>query len=269
MRKQVIELSNKQIESLIVKAADNFAYPPTPDIAGAVRQHITPRRRQITVQTPHLAWATLIVLFILGGLLVVPQVRATVLEFLQLGAVRIFLTQPTPTPTISPPTASMATPPTVAPRPSSTLITSLLNLAGGTTLAEAQSQIDFPIRTPSAPADLGPPDHVFLQDLGGPAVILVWLEANQPNQVRLSLHQLGANVFVEKVQPQVIQETEVHGERALWTEGPYLLQFQNGGYNTRRLVEGHVLIWQEGGITYRLESNLSLEEVVRIAESLK
>jgi hypothetical protein len=36
----------------------------------------------------------------------------------------------------------------------------------------------------------------------------------------------------------------------------------------RRLVSGHVLIWEEDGLTYRLETDLSMEEAVAIAESL-
>jgi hypothetical protein len=36
-----------------------------------------------------------------------------------------------------------------------------------------------------------------------------------------------------------------------------------------RLVDGHVLIWADGDITYRLETNLLLEEAIRIAESLR
>ena len=300
MSKPAIELSNSQIEALIVKTVDNFAYPPTPDIAGAVKQSLVTRRSRISGQTHRLAWATLIVLFIVAGLLAVPQVRAAVVEFLQLGAIRIFLVEPTPTATPHPsptpitssldlaegttltqaqtrtatppsPTASPNTPPTATPRPSPTptLIASLLDLAGETTLTEARTRVNFPIRLPVEPPDLGLPDSVFLQELGGPMVILIWLESDHPDQVRLSLHHFGANTFVGKVQPPVIQETTVHGERALWTEGPYLLQLRNGSYDARRLVEGNVLIWQEGEITYRLENNLSMEEAVRIAESLR
>jgi hypothetical protein len=69
----------------------------------------------------------------------------------------------------------------------------------------------------------------------------------------------------------VVEETTVNGRPALWTEGPYLLQFRRDGHTVtevQRLVEGHVLIWAEGEITYRLESDLPLEEAVRIAESL-
>jgi hypothetical protein len=37
----------------------------------------------------------------------------------------------------------------------------------------------------------------------------------------------------------------------------------------RRLVEGNVLVWEQDGLTYRLETKLSLSEAVKIAESLK
>jgi len=36
-----------------------------------------------------------------------------------------------------------------------------------------------------------------------------------------------------------------------------------------RLVNGHVLIWENGEVTYRLETDLSMEEAVKIAESLE
>jgi hypothetical protein len=253
--------------------ARNFSYPPTPDIAGAVRGQLAAREisPKSGLVTRRLAWAALIILIILGGLLAVPQVRAAVVEFLQIGAIRIFLVEPTPTPTSTPaPAASNATS-TPLPRPSPTPLASLLDLAGETTLAEAQAQVDFPIRLPIYPAGLGSPDRVFSQNIGGPAVVLVWLDPNQPEQVRLSLHQLGPGAFAEKGNPGSIQETTVNGRQALWTEGPYILQFRRGNrvdYDLRRLVTGRVLIWVEGEVTYRLETDLPLEEAVRVAESL-
>jgi hypothetical protein len=147
-----------------------------------------------------------------------------------------------------------------------------LDLAGATTLAEAQAQVNFSIRLPVYPEDLGQPDRVFFQRIGGPAVVLVWLDDTQPDRVRLSLHQLGPGTFAEKGNPGQVQETTVNGQRAIWAEGPYVLQFRQGrrvDFDLRRLVEGRVLIWVEGQITYRLESSLSMEEAVRVAESLR
>jgi hypothetical protein len=37
----------------------------------------------------------------------------------------------------------------------------------------------------------------------------------------------------------------------------------------RRLIDGRVLIWEQGSITYRLETDLEMDEAVKIAESLK
>lgn len=269
---------NEHWEARLRAAARAFPYPPTPDIAGAVRGRLGAEATRPARLRPRLAWAMVAVLLILGGLMAVPQVRAAVVEFLQIGAIRIFLTEPTPTVTPIPPTATPLSPtptgllPTATPRPTPTPLSSVLELAGETTLAEAQAQVDFPIRLPTHPPDLGPPDRVFLQDLGGQVVVLAWLDPDQPDGVRLSLHQLGPGTFGQKLQPPVIQETTVHGQPALWTEGPYLLQFQRGGqvvYEGQLLVTGYVLVWVEDDITYRLETDLSLEEAVQIAESLQ
>jgi hypothetical protein len=43
----------------------------------------------------------------------------------------------------------------------------------------------------------------------------------------------------------------------------------NGDLQYRRMIDGQVLIWEGDGITYRLETDLSLEEAIRIAESLE
>jgi hypothetical protein len=139
-------------------------------------------------------------------------------------------------------------------------------------LADAREETGFPVRLPAYPPDLGPPDRVFLQNPGGPMLVLVWLEPGQPDQVRLSLHQFGPGTFAQKFEPELVEETTVNGQRALWTEGPYLLQILRNGrvdLDLTRLVSGHVLIWVEGDITYRLETDLPLEEAVRIAESLE
>jgi hypothetical protein len=98
------------------------------------------------------------------------------------------------------------------------------------------------------------------------------MDDTQPDKVRLSLHQLGPGTFAMKGEVGTIVETTVNGQRALWTEGPYLLQFLvNGRIEERlqRLVTGHVLIWTDGRITYRLETDLSLNDARRVAESLR
>jgi hypothetical protein len=48
-----------------------------------------------------------------------------------------------------------------------------------------------------------------------------------------------------------------------------MLKLSNGVYQDVRLIKGHVLIWEQEEITYRLETDLPLEEAVRVAESLQ
>lgn len=263
-------------EARLRVTASALPYPPTPDVAGAVRRRLAERRpvaapRSLVVRRPRLAWAIAVVVLIAAALLAVPEVRAGLIRFLQIGAVRIFLVAPSPTPTATPAPTSIGTPfpPTATPRPTPTLIASLTDLAGETTLENAQTRAGFPIPLPAYPSDLGPPARVFLQDLGGPMVVLVWLDPDQPNRVRLSLHLLACERCATKTEPTVIETTSVNGQPAVWAEGPYLLQLANGDTVIRRLIEGHVLIWTDGPITYRLETDLTVEEAVRIAESLK
>ncbi|WP_448591785.1 hypothetical protein [Thermoflexus hugenholtzii] len=130
----------------------------------------------------------------------------------------------------------------------------------------------FKSRDPSGstylPTGLGHLDRVYLQDLGGPTVILVWQDPARPGRARLALFLIGRGALVEKFAPRVLTATTVHGRPALWAEGPYLLQTRSGGWTLQRLVEGNVLLWTEGEITYRLETDQGMEEAVRIAESL-
>src|SRR5439155_26603592 len=78
--------------------------------------------------------------------------------------------------------------PPITPLPSPTAL-SVLDLAGETTLQAARQEVRF-LDLPAYPPDLGKPDKVFTQDLGGPAVILVWTQPGHPEQVRLALYEM-------------------------------------------------------------------------------
>jgi hypothetical protein len=211
-----------------------------------VAPRLAPRPRAI-------AATILLIIALLSALLAVPQARAAIASLLHIGSVTIVPGKPG---------ADQSTP-----------LPSVLDLAGKTTLAGARQQMPFPIRLPTYPADLGQPQYVFAQDLNGSAVVLVWVDPQHPDRARMALNELSSDAYVYKLAPQAIQETQVHGQRALWTTGPYLLQIgslSDQRNALRRLVTAsHTLIWTEGSITYRLESGVTLEEAVRIAESLR
>jgi hypothetical protein len=256
-------------ERLVREAARGFSYPPTPDISAMARQrikvkHPSPYRR--------LAGATAVVLLVLGGLLAVPEVRAAVLEILRIGGITIFLNEPTATPTATPePTVTgvVRTPrPTITPFIEPTPIASVLDLPGETTLEAARDQTSFDIPLPTYPDGLGAPDHIFLQDLGGAVVTLVWLDDD--GNVRLSLQMLNERIVGSKYEPNNYTHTTVHDQAAMWLTGAHILAFyEPGGGDLIRRIESNVLIWEQDGITFRLETDTSIEEAVRTAESLQ
>lgn len=267
-------------EQVVEETAATFTYPPTPDVAGAVRrrlrQQTTTRPARLLTSRPRLVWALVLFLLLAGGLMAVPQVRAAVLQVLRVGAVTIFVTEPMPTAEPATAQPSMAatspaeTPTTVtvlSPTPAS-LTDSLRNLAGTTTLAQAQARADFPLRLPAYPPGLGPPDRVYYQELLNSVVVLLWLEPERPQEVRLALYLIEGEDFGIKKEVTMVQETIVNSNPAIWVVGQHLLQLRDGRVEPWYFVEGNVLIWFDGEITYRLESGLSLAETVRIAESL-
>jgi len=272
MNKQPFEHSampEEPLETRLRNVARSFPYPATPDVAASVRQQLAEPVHPVQSRR-RLVWVVVALLVVIVCvLLTAPEVRAAVVNLLRIGGVIIVPEAPTVSPTSQLPTLKpeQSVTATDTPRPSATAIQSLLDLAGETTLADAQRQVNFPIRLPTYPSGLPAPDRVYLQNLNGSVVVLVWLDPARPDGIRFALHILGPGAFLYKMQPKVIQETSVNGHLALWTEGPYFLAWQNG-WDMRRIVNGDVLIWTDGTLTYRLESGLSPDEALKIAQSI-
>jgi hypothetical protein len=258
------ELFEKQIRSL----SEGLDYPRTPDIAGSVMRRLRVSTRP---RSRRLVWSLTIILILFLSLMLIPPARAAIIEFIQIGVVRIFRTEPTPPAPPNQEIPSTALPVTVTPVPTSLpLIPILETLAGEMTLAEAQKTVPYPIRLPSYPPDLGQPDRIFVQEAEGKMTILVWIDPQHPDKVLMSLHLIPPGSWaIDKFDPAQVQETTVNGQRAIWAVGPYPLRLRNSDLQFMRLIEGHVLIWTDKDVTYRLETDLSLEEAVKIAESLE
>jgi hypothetical protein len=138
------------------------------------------------------------------------------------------------------------------------------------TLQEAHTRAGFALRLPTAePADREP-DRIYVQDLpdlpeqpGAKATIAVW-----DGESALSLYQIqGPHYGMKVAWANALVETSVDGHLAYWVGGPHPLLLGNG--ERWSIVAGDVLVWVDGTYTYRLESSLSMEEAVRVAESLE
>ncbi|MBI3160013.1 MAG: hypothetical protein HYZ26_10485 [Chloroflexi bacterium] len=233
-------------EALVSRAARNLVYPPTPTFDLTVSQH-SPR---MAFLRPAIALAALAL-----ALLAVPPVRARLFDILRLGGVRILLE----------PGEGQETQQPFEPVD----LLSGQSLSGRTTLAAARQDAPFAIPLPAYPAGLEEPAAVYLQDIGtGPFVILVWPSVEDAQRVGFVLYILGPGTEISKGPLEAVQHTLVGGEAAIWTEGLYLVDVQ-GFHQPVRLVEGGALIWTLGDLTLRLEGAGSLEEAVRIAESIR
>ncbi|MBI5842696.1 MAG: hypothetical protein HZB19_21605 [Chloroflexi bacterium] len=253
-------------ESRLHELAQDFPYPPTPPIAEKVMARIQTKNSPSRSAARKLALSLTIVLILLASLMAVPTVRAAVLEFIQIGIVRIF--QPVEhDANVTPETQIIVT--ATSQENATPLMPILEQMAGETSLEEARHDVQFPIPLPAYPPNLGDPDRVFVQDANGDMAILVWIDPENPQRVKMSLHLIQAGSWaIEKVQPTIIEDTTVNGQPAAWTIGPYPLLLHNNDIQFTRLIEGNVLIWASDDITYRLETDLPLKEALKIAESL-
>ena len=87
--------------------------------------------------------------------------------------------------------------------------------------------------------------------------------------LRLDQFDARLDFSVLKTAPDVFYAA-VNGTDALWFEEPHevaLLEPDGTKVTHSARLAGHTLIWQEGGVTLRLEGDIELSRAVDIAES--
>src|SRR4030095_13587097 len=133
------ELQQELFEKHISSIAKRLDYPRTPDVAGSVMKRLSTKgmrgRGQGRFISRRLAWSLAVILILFSSLMLIPPARAAIIEFIQIGVVRIFRAEPTP---VTPPQQEfpsaivpMTATPTVTAEP---LIPILERLAGELTL---------------------------------------------------------------------------------------------------------------------------------------
>jgi hypothetical protein len=206
-------------------------------------------------------------LLLAAALLLLLAVAATAAEFAVRG-VRITFT---------------STPPTVVPAPSPVPFAQRLNLGDRVTLDRARSAVAFPVRVPSPPG-LGAPDAVFLDEyLPGGQVSFVYrpsagLPATAGSDVGLLVTEFRGSLsrpLLNKVLGPGTQLTEVrvNGAPGYFISGsPHEVMYlaPNGQIDSDTVrLAGNVLLWQSGGVTIRLEGDMSQADALAIARSIR
>ncbi|MEW2441072.1 hypothetical protein [Micromonospora marina] len=137
-------------------------------------------------------------------------------------------------------------------------------------LAEAQRQVRFPILVP---ARLGAPERVLVADPDGAGAHRVVSLLYRGGAVRLDAFDGSLDiVFHKRSLGADVTLTHVGGGFAIWVGGPHALAYVDRS-GTERVATARLsaatLIWERGGVSYRLEGDLTREQALDVASSLE
>jgi hypothetical protein len=270
-------------------AALEVAWPPTPDIAGAVLARLETeaaeaapargtdrpggrwRRDRASLRGPRrlapvLGWTLAAVLAALGITMAAsPSARSAILEWLGLKSVKIERKAPTATP-----------------QPIHGQLGEELALGDGVTLDEARRRAGFTVRLPGA---LPPPDAVYFDAPPPPGGRVSFVYRPQPGLTRSP--RTGTGLLVSEwratVSPVVekaagggakLERFRVDGNPAYFISGkPHGVAWmdQNGqvDFEDQRLAGNTLLVERAGGLLLRIEGDITRDDAVRIARSLR
>ena len=212
--------------------------------------------------------AALLLIALVSGLVLFPEARNAIADRLGLPGVSIRWVDEVPTP-----------------EPSQ--IGAPLLLGRQVTLDEAQAAVDFPVRVPTV-AGFNLPDEIYLLDqVEGAMVSFVYpaapgLPASDETGVGALLTQFRGEAdrgLIEKglsddgARPTNLDAVAVSGEPGFWISGAphgfFFVCYDVGECRQERYrLAGNVLLWEQDGVTLRLESALSLKDALAIAESV-
>lgn len=252
------ELWDAGLDRELALLGAEIAIPSTPPlaaaVAGALRQRRAPSRLGLRLSRG-------LVLAVLATLLLVGIAAALGIA---MGGIRFVIGSGTPAPL----------PPGVA---------ADRGLGRLVTLDEARSAVSFSIRLP-ADTPLGEPDHVYVSTLvpAGGRVALVYADrpgfpADTKSGIGVLITEFRADIgpdsFEKLIQQGVrVEEVSVNGATGYWVAGGqhfYYYRNADGAVvdDTMRLV-GDTLIWEEAGLTLRIEGAPSLADAQQLAAAL-
>jgi hypothetical protein len=258
-------------------------YPATPDLAGAVATRLreapappAPERRRARGPLGWLprrpAWRRLAlaglaaVLLAAAVLVVSPGTREAVARRLGLRGVEVRLGGERPAPTVTT-------------RPGARLE---LGLGEQVTLGEARRRVAFHVRVPTAEG-FQRPDAVYVntQPEGGRVDLVYRARPGLPpspyTDAGLLITQFQGALtpdFIKKVTVGgLVEEVRVAGQPGYWFSGePHFFTYRDRRgeiTDEQTRLAGNTLVWQAGPQTLRLEGQLSQQEALRIAESMR
>jgi hypothetical protein len=242
-----------ELELALVELGRSIEFPPAPDLTSRVRERIAaerPPRRSFLPARRTLVIALALLAVAVGALMAVPGTRAAILEFFGVRGVAIERVETLPT-----------VPKNVD-----------LNLGDPVALEQARELADFDVVVPEA---LGDPDEVYFSDFPpGGMVSFVYGSSEEPRALLTQFRATFEDTFMKKLEATTnVEHVVVDDQPGVFLSGPphvfsYLDAHGQYREETMRLV-GNVLLWERGPLTLRLEADISRDEALRIARSVR
>ncbi|HEY7592520.1 MAG TPA: hypothetical protein VH969_05140 [Actinophytocola sp.] len=240
--------SDERVEAALRELGGRLEVPEPPaGLAAAVLARLDePVRRPAPRVLPRLVAAAVALLVALAlAMAVSPAVRAAVLDFL-VGGVEIHYSPPPVAPTTSD-----------VPQPGERDMS----------LEDARAAVRFDIRVPAL---LGDPDSVRVIDSadGVPRVVSLRYPGARVDEFggRIS------PVFEKFLHAGEAVRTDVDGAPAIWIPAPHpVIYVDEHGvvHEEAARLAARTLIWEERGLTYRIEGDLTREQAIVVARSLR
>jgi hypothetical protein len=236
-----------ELELALTQIGRELDYPETPDLTGAVRRHLAEGRRMRSWRRPLLI-ALAAILVAVGAVMAVPQARSEVLDWLGIGAVTIRH---------------------VEGLPEAELATGDLGVGERVSLAEARERVTFPVRVPTLPG-YEDPNVYYAEPLPTGQVSFVYGSLDKPQLLITQVAALGA---LEKLVHTAtrIERVSTPDAQGVWIEGERHVLFYPGADREEpfRLVGNTLVLERSDGVTVRIEADISKEEALRIARSMR
>ena len=238
---------NDALELRLRALGHELELPPEPDLARRVKQlSVSGTRPFPWRRTVALAFA--LVAIAVAAAFAVPQARTAILRFFHLGGATVIRVETLPPAVERKQAGGLGRP---MPR------------------AEAERRLGFRLELPRFAG--GGPRRVYVIGQAVGTMVVRWHSRRVFLSEFLSFGETGLKKLA--VNATIIDSVEVNGRPGLWLQGgPHTLTYVDRelGFQQRTiLIRGNVLLWLHGGLTLRLEGNLTRSQAIELARTIR